>query len=278
MQDDEPKGDDMTGDAGEMGAMTGGRLQEVAERFRADRRRCGPRIADRRWLEEPLRQWAYALECPDDGSAEDDVHMPDDACAPDDGDAGGRGRARFDDAGSVTPSEPGCPACGAMPLDDDAVAMLAVAMRESLPVRDCLIVSMIAHEPCTLPMLLDMASRPNERVVRDLMTGLLTDSFECEEHMPDTVRCSRGTAMLDAIAAMVPSPWRVQPYAAMSYLLWWMGDARAAAYAIDCLTMDEGCSLAGMVLSLLAKGLSPAWRMRRGCMATAAAPVGEWRE
>ncbi|RSX51346.1 DUF4192 family protein [Bifidobacterium samirii] len=240
--------------------VTQERLEELERRFRADRRKRGPKVADRHWLEDPLRRWASGLEgvgwpdgdgSPPGGGAPGGEGLPDGAAIPPE-------PVPEDDDGEAKPIP--------SPLGDDAVAMLAVGMRDSLSVRDALILSLVSDEPCPPATLLDMAATPKERDTREMMTGMVAESFENAAHTPDWDRCERGLAMFDDLIASVPSPWQVQPFAAMAYILWWAGSGIAVRYALAALTLDEGCSLAAIVFSMLDKGIRPAWqggRIRR---------------
>ena len=235
--------------------VTQERLEELERRFRADRRKRGARIADRHWLEEPLRQWAHGLEG-DNGAERDGTSS-----------YGNEPAVEDLSEGDIILHEtvPGKkPATS--PLDDDAVTMLAVGMRDSLPVRDSLILSLISSEPCSEETLLDMAANPKEHEIRRMMMDVVADAFGNAAHMPDRNRCERGLAMLDDLIASVPSPWQVQPFAAMAYILWWADGKIALRYALASLTLDKGCALATIVLSMLSKGVEPAWRDAQGRM------------
>jgi len=45
----------------------------------------------------------------------------------------------------------------------------------------------------------------------------------------------------------------------LAYVMWWMGDSRAVAFALRCLMLDEDCSLAAIVCSAYQRGVMPAW-------------------
>ena len=86
------------------------------------------------------------------------------------------------------------------------------------------------------------------------MGELLTVAFEDEGIVPDKERCHAGIAMLLDIADAAPVPYCVQPLAVVAYTLWWLGDSRAVTMALQCLLLDEECSLAAMVFSVCAAG------------------------
>ena len=51
---------------------------------------------------------------------------------------------------------------------------------------------------------------------------------------------------------------QAQPLAVISYLLWWMGDARAMLAAMRAVAIDEECSLAAIVIGAVHGGRWPA--------------------
>ena len=65
--------------------------------------------------------------------------------------------------------------------------------------------------------------------------------------------------MLFRSADRVPESFSVQPLAVLAYVMWWMGDSRAVAFALRCLMLDEDCSLAAIVCSAYQRGVMPAW-------------------
>ncbi|KFI47286.1 hypothetical protein [Bifidobacterium biavatii] len=226
-------------------------LETLTARFRSERQEHGPRTADAAWLDGPFDEWLHRL---DDGCDDD---AGDDGCCGDcrvDGDrldAGGRDCDRFADFDDD--DDLPCP-----PLRRDSVAALAVAMRETLPARDALIMSMIAGVECDHASMMQLAADPHADRTRLRLATMLTRSLG-DEHMPDERRCAAGMTMLAQIADAVPRRWRAQPCAAMAYVLWWLDDDRAALYAVECLAYDEECTLGGVVLSLLERGAQPSW-------------------
>ena len=61
------------------------------------------------------------------------------------------------------------------------------------------------------------------------------------------------------VAADAPLRPAEQPLAVLAYVMWWMGDSRAVAFALRCLMLDEDCSLAAIVCSAYQRGVMPAW-------------------
>ncbi|WP_221343557.1 hypothetical protein [Bifidobacterium sp. SO1] len=139
------------------------------------------------------------------------------------------------------------------------MAAFAVGMSESLPIRDAAIVSLVIGRPCDERMMIEIASQPHSDRVRCGMSDMMTNAFHDARARPDTERCRRGTAMLKRMGDAVPERWRVQPLAALAYVLWWMGDDLAVIRALECLALDEDCTLAGIVVSLIERGIRPAW-------------------
>ena len=74
----------------------------------------------------------------------------------------------------------------------------------------------------------------------------LQGAFFDERRRPDEPRCRAGADMLVAMADRVPESFSVQPLAVLAYVMWWMGDSRAVAFALRCLMLDEDCSLAAI--------------------------------
>ncbi|MCH9276528.1 hypothetical protein JS533_009660 [Bifidobacterium amazonense] len=243
-------------------------LETLTASFRHGRRERGARTADAAWLEGPFDAWMERL---DDGPGDccmcgccDAMDDADGCCDPMDHDPTD---PDMDDVAEVAECDCPCDGCAASedpddlpcpPLRPEHVAALAVAMRETLPARDALIMSLIAGRECDGPLMMRLAADPHSTRTKLRLTAMLTRSFK-EEGMPDAVRCAAGMLMLSQIADMVPRRWRAQPCAAMAYVMWWMDDDRAALYALESLACDEGCTLGGVVLSLLERGVCPGW-------------------
>ncbi|KFI86348.1 hypothetical protein BREU_1526 [Bifidobacterium reuteri DSM 23975] len=149
---------------------------------------------------------------------------------------------------------------GTASLDDDTMAAFAVGMNETLSIRDALILSLIVDQNrCPKSQLMEFAAKPHSEHARRRMGTLLTAAFEDEGLVPDEERCRTGITMLLDIACASPVPYCIQPLAVAAYALWWLGDSSAAALALQCLVLDEDCSLAAMVFSASDRGVFPAW-------------------
>ena len=128
-------------------------------------------------------------------------------------------------------------------IDDASIAALVVGMTVTLSIRDALIMSLVAGDTCAdKRTMMDFASRSHAPDVQSRM---------CRERA--------GADMLVAMADRVPESFSVQPLAVLAYVMWWMGDSRAVAFALRCLMLDEDCSLAAIVCSAYQRGVMPAW-------------------
>ena len=147
------------------------------------------------------------------------------------------------------------------PLDSDSADRLAVAIKETLAIRDGLILSILAPEPgLHADRLLDLCVRPNDASNVTALCNILDAVFKDPATRPDHPRCRAGLAMLQAIADQVPPGFRSQPLAVAAYVDWWNGGSRASGFAEEALSDDRSCSLAAIVLALIGRGIDPAWR------------------
>ncbi|PLS27144.1 DUF4192 domain-containing protein [Bifidobacterium parmae] len=147
---------------------------------------------------------------------------------------------------------------GRVDLDEETMATIAVGMHEVLAMRDALILSLIVDRAaCDRDMLMTILSRPRTPPVSALVRDLMTAAFESDDG-PDMGRCQAGITMFSAMACLMPLTMTAQPFAAIAYILWWLGDCRAPVYALRSLAADEGCTLAAIVLGASERGLGPA--------------------
>lgn len=137
---------------------------------------------------------------------------------------------------------------------------LAAGMMQSLTIRDALVISLVARPGrCGREEMIALVRDPFCDDSRHLVCGLLSDAFDDTTLHPDVRRCRAGLSMLVDMAGMVPVCYRAQPLSIIAYLLWWLGCREALAVALECLTIDEDCTLAEIIVSALAHGVAPAW-------------------
>ena len=146
-------------------------------------------------------------------------------------------------------------------LDSSSTDRLAVAINETLAIRDGLILSILAPEPgLDSGRLLDLCVRPNKPSNVTMLYSILDAVFKDPSTQPGHTRCRAGLAILRAMADQVPPGFRAQPLAVAAYVDWWSGGSRASGLADEALADDRSCSLAAIVLALVGRGIVPAWR------------------
>ncbi|PXY89146.1 hypothetical protein DKK68_03160 [Bifidobacterium asteroides] len=146
-------------------------------------------------------------------------------------------------------------------LNPDSTDRLAVAITETLAIRDGLILSILAPEPgLDDDRLLDLCVRPNDPANVTALCSILDSVFKDSTMRPDHPRCRAGLVMLEAMAGKAPPGFRSQPLAVASYVDWWSGGSQASGFAEQALADDRSCSLAAIVLALIGRSIDPAWR------------------
>lgn len=209
--------------------ITGTEMKETINQFEQDRRSNGTRKAVRSLISEAFLIWMDALE---QASAEND-----ESCRV-----------------SVTRTE-----CS---LDRDTVIRITVGMGEMLSIRDAFLISAIVDEQrASREFLMDFAERPKQPSNAQRLEQLLSDAFRDPSARPDMKRCDQAINMLFDIIDMIPQPYRAQPFAVISYIMWWMGQEGAIAAAISALAIDDRCSLAAIVCSAVERHIGPAWTL-----------------
>ena len=147
------------------------------------------------------------------------------------------------------------------PLDSNTADRLAVAIKETLAIRDGLILSILAPEPgLDRDRLMDLCVRPNDPSNVTALCSILDAVFKDPATRPDQPRCQAGLAMLEVMADKVPPGFRSQPLAVAAYVDWWSGGSLASGLAEGALDDDRSCSLAAIVLALIGRSIDPAWR------------------
>lgn len=149
-------------------------------------------------------------------------------------------------------------------LDPTHGEALAVGMRESLAMRDALIVSLVAQRGlCDEEMMIGFASRPHDPDNVRRMYRLLEQAFEDEDAVLDLRRCRTGIAMIRTIADQAPNRFRAQPLAFIGYIRWWMGSENGLPAALEALSVDHSCTLASIVRTAYEHDIHPANARRR---------------
>lgn len=207
--------------------ITGMEMKETINQFEQDCRLNGTRKAVRSLISEAFLIWMDALE---QASVENDEPW----------------------RVGVTRTE-----CS---LDRDTVIRITVGMGEMLSIRDAFLISAIVDEQrASREFLMDFAERPKQSINAQRLEQLLSDSFRDPLARPDMKRCDQAINMLFDIIDMIPKTYRAQPFAVISYIMWWMGQEGAMAAAISALAIDDQCSLAAIVCSAVERHIGPAW-------------------
>ncbi|RSX54168.1 hypothetical protein D2E25_0476 [Bifidobacterium goeldii] len=150
---------------------------------------------------------------------------------------------------------------GESQLDVEAVAALAVGMNEVLSIRDALVLSLIAVPTyADVEVMIELAARPHDPAVQRRMYRELNRAFADDQRRPDIRRCLTGVDLLTSMIGALPERFGIQPLAIIAYALWWIGDRRAVTFALQCLMLDDECTLAAIVCSAIQRGTGPAWR------------------
>lgn len=139
-------------------------------------------------------------------------------------------------------------------MDADTLIRLAVSMNETLPMRDALLLSLIAD--MSRDQLLTIAIHHNSNESRTLVARYLGDALLDTGHA-DHDRIQAGVTMLSALAETSPEPLKAHPYAGIAYVLWYLNDERATVFALRALASNEDCSLAGIVMAFIQQGAHP---------------------
>ncbi len=143
-------------------------------------------------------------------------------------------------------------------LDRNSLLYLAVGMNNSLHIRDCLLVSAVSD--CDFDSLMKIASRPHFEETVKLVEGCLRKAFHDSSAHPDKRKCERASEMFKQIIRSIPEQYSAQPYAVLSYLMWWIGEPEQKnRYWKQALARDRNCTLALIVAEAIANKIEPAW-------------------
>lgn len=135
-------------------------------------------------------------------------------------------------------------------LSEQSKKTLAESMRASMAWRDSILVSATcsnSSEYDAVKLKGFAFHREHEEWLGRMISGSLKDETLGE----DRTVCRRAVGMLfDIVEAVedIDIELQAQPLAVISYLLWWMGDARAMLTAMRAVAIDEECSLAAIVI------------------------------
>ena len=145
-------------------------------------------------------------------------------------------------------------------LSEQSKKTLAESMRASMAWRDSILVSATcsnSSEYDAVKLKGFAFHREHEEWLGRMISGSLKDETLDE----DRTVCRRAVGMLfDIVEAVedIDIELQAQPLAVISYLLWWMGDARAMLAAMRAVAIDEECSLAAIVIGAVHGGRWPA--------------------
>ncbi|MCI1901569.1 MAG: hypothetical protein LKI93_02390 [Bifidobacteriaceae bacterium] len=145
---------------------------------------------------------------------------------------------------------------------DEFIERLAVALHESMGLRDALILSIVSALPTE--ELIEVAVHPTRPSTAHLVSSTLSSVFRDASKVPQQAWCTSCLDLLIEVHSKVPRDYCVQPLAVMAYLLWWSGRPdEASGAALRSLSIDGECTLASIVLSAVEYGIVPAWKERR---------------
>lgn len=212
------------------GNLTVSQEESILEKYRADRRESGVAEADKAWLQSPLSAWSQALE------------------------QAGKSKRSSPGKQAEAPTSDRC-------MTPVQMAVLAILIGETLPIRDGLIISLIYGKGnLDCPRLLDLCVHPHKADNVTLLCDTLDSAFKDGDSRPDLPRCRAGLALLGRMAGIMRQGHKAQSHAVAAYTLWWMGGDGAADKAQEALADDAQCTLAAIVLNLMVHSILPAWK------------------
>ncbi|BDR53162.1 DUF4192 domain-containing protein [Bombiscardovia nodaiensis] len=145
-------------------------------------------------------------------------------------------------------------------LDMEAVQAIGIAMRETLSIRDALIVSMVCQQSqAKYDTIYSLCAQPHQDSSLRLTCQALDAAFTDPNAQPDRARCRAGIEMLEHMVACLPKDYHAQPLAVMSYVYWWLGQPQSRDYAQEALRYDAHCTLASIMLVASRRPVRPAW-------------------
>ena len=138
-------------------------------------------------------------------------------------------------------------------LTKHSMEILAKSMRKSMALRDAMLLSVICagNPEYDKGKLRDYAAAPRipNQQLSEWCERMMKWSFAHAGHETDKDKVLNASRMLVDIVDTVDTDLKLQaqPFAIISYILWWMGDGRAMLAVMCALAVDEECSLAAMV-------------------------------
>lgn len=141
-------------------------------------------------------------------------------------------------------------------LTKHSMETLAKTMRKNMAVRDSILVSVICSNSPEYDMdkIRDYAFQPMRHDLVEWCERSMKWSFKHAGNETDKGKIAKAIKMLADITETVGDTnlkLQAQPFAIISYMLWWMGDKRAVLAAMHALSIDEECSLAAIVVSAI---------------------------
>ncbi|KFI40132.1 hypothetical protein BACT_0834 [Bifidobacterium actinocoloniiforme DSM 22766] len=145
-------------------------------------------------------------------------------------------------------------------LDVASMMDIGVAIAQTMTIRDAIVISMLCpRSRLEGSDLINLCARPDLDESVRFLCRCLDSAFTDPAVRPDRPRCQAGLVMLDQMARGLPGAFQVQPLAIMAYVMWWMGRGDAMDCALRALSLDEGCTLASIILAALRHQVRPAW-------------------
>lgn len=143
-------------------------------------------------------------------------------------------------------------------LSEESLLHIAAGTRETLSMRDAMLVSVLC--PLTRRSMKLLASDPHDvnsaKTVYDALNGVFRDPGT----FPDATRCATGLRLFSVVVEAVPRKDRAHPLACVAYICWWMGFLDESRRCSDeALRIDPGCSLASIILTAAEFKVLPAW-------------------
>ncbi|MDO5687813.1 MAG: hypothetical protein Q4G29_00670 [Pseudoscardovia radai] len=143
-------------------------------------------------------------------------------------------------------------------LSDDVVLDIGAGARETLSIRDALLISVLA--PVGESDMLRVAGDPHDAVSVDIVFESLNGVFRRRSNRPDVPRCLTGLRLYERLAAALPDRDRANAYASTAYVCWWLGlTEEASELSLRARRNDSSCSLAGIIRTAVDFGVVPAW-------------------